>query len=240
MKKGISIRVEIPYLPNDNTEPRQNENMIYYLTDNNGCYIRKDPASGKYVQIRSADQATTWDDEDKAKNILRNCLNKKMQQEYKVVKVCHPVSDGEDNTATIQAIHVDFEDETIREYEALLRQVSSLLHRLPDIKEHLRQDMKQIEKQKLDARHYIEFGTFNAAQGYKAMKTYQEILRKRRKIKNELQIVEMIQECGVAPDIFTELLKKIDSVMHQSYNPREMPELFADFHMAAKGGVGGT
>ena len=215
-------------------------NMNYLISNASGYFIRKDPTTGKYVPIRSADQATTWDDEDKAKNILRNCLNKKMQQEYKVVKVFGADPNVAEAAPTAAAIHVDFEDDTIQEYEIVLKKVSSLLQRLPETKEYLRQDLKQIEKQKLDARHYIEFGTFNAAQGYKAMKTYQEILRKRRKIKNELQVVEMIQECGIAPERFNALLKKIDAVLHQSYSPREMPELFADFHTAKKGGYGDT
>lgn len=80
--------------------------MNYLISNASGYFIRKDPTTGKYVPIRSADKAATWDDEDKAKNILRNCLNKKMQQEYKVAKVAEQESPGADNSSCAKAFHV--------------------------------------------------------------------------------------------------------------------------------------
>jgi hypothetical protein len=54
--------------------------------------------------------------------------------------------------------------------------------------------LKEVELEIEDLYHYIEFGTFNAAQGYKAYKMVKERLIKRRELKDEQILLDSIQE----------------------------------------------
>lgn len=203
---------------------------MYLITDNKGSYIRRDPSSGKYVPVKSIQYAEIWDDECRARNVLQNSLSKRLQAVYRVrVTEAQEQVDG-----TIEAqppvnahpISVQTEDPKVDRISDELRRVYGLLQHLPRGEELLKQDLRDIENHALDVRHYIEFGHFNAAQGYKAMKLYQDILRRRRRIKNELQVIAILKESNLNAEDLLHILQSIDNIQHQSYMPRVAPELF--------------
>lgn len=83
-----------------------------------------------------------------------------------------------------------------------------------------------IDKEICDILHYIEFCNLNAAQGYKAYKMLKERRIKRRSIKNELQVVDIILGKKISETATDEIEKAISGMDKRKYEPRVMTELF--------------
>lgn len=81
--------------------------------------------------------------------------------------------------------------------------------------------------QKTDIEHYIEFnaGKLNACDGYKAYKLLQDTLLERRRIKDELQIIQVVRDRMNAEDI-ANVEQKIKELEARTYKPRELTYLF--------------
>ncbi len=81
--------------------------------------------------------------------------------------------------------------------------------------------------QKTDIEHYIEFnaGKLNACDGYKAYKLLQDVLLERRKVKDELQIIQVVRDRMNAEDI-ANVEVKIKELEARTYKPRELTYLF--------------
>ena len=65
-----------------------------------------------------------------------------------------------------------------------------------------------------------------AAQGYKAYKMLKERRIKRRSIKNELQVVDIILGKKISETATDEIEKAISGMDKRKYEPRVMTELF--------------
>lgn len=83
------------------------------------------------------------------------------------------------------------------------------------------------DRQKTDIEHYIEFnaGKLNACDGYKAYKLLQDILLERRKIKDEISIINVVRDRMEAEDI-ANIEKKVEELESRTYEPRELTYLF--------------
>lgn len=207
---------------------------VYLISNGAESFIRRDRTTGKYVPIRGEKYADTWDERDKAENVLHNCLAKSLQSKYKVVEKCCEHMDGiDENTChNKQQAHycVYADNELIGGIDRCLEQIENMLDNVPILLDSLRKDLKQIEEEKLDARHYIEFGSFNASLGYKAMKTYQDILRRRRSVKKQIAVLETIANGNIELKSIQDIRKNIYGITHQIYTPRVLFELFENLN----------
>lgn len=81
--------------------------------------------------------------------------------------------------------------------------------------------------QKTDIEHYIEFnaGKLNACDGYKAYKLLQDVLLERRKVKDEIQIINVVRDRMSVDDI-ANIEEKIAKLETRTYQPRELTYLF--------------
>ena len=88
-------------------------------------------------------------------------------------------------------------------------------------------EQSRYDRQITDVEHYIEFnaGKLNAAEGYKAYKLLQEVLVRRRKVKDELQIMNMVIDRVSIPE---DLDEKISEMESRKYEPREFKYLFEE------------
>lgn len=93
-------------------------------------------------------------------------------------------------------------------------------------KEELCKQLSNVDKELSDINHYIEFCNLNAAQGYKAYKMVKERRIKRRIIKNELVIVDIILEKNISDSMTEEIEKAIRNLDERTYTPRILSELF--------------
>lgn len=126
------------------------------------------------------------------------------------------------------------DDEVIKNYEFIsLDTIINDMTKLTDIAETyarysrtINKQLSEVELEIEDLYHYIEFSSFNAAQGYKAYKMLKERLVKRRELKDSIVLLDSIQEknmltCSV--DNINNVVNRLDS---RSYRPRVLKELF--------------
>ena len=87
------------------------------------------------------------------------------------------------------------------------------------------EEESKYDRQRTDIEHYIEFnaGKLNACDGYKAYKMLQDVLLERRKVKDELQIINVVRDRMSLPDDIETKIKELES---RTYEPREFKHLF--------------
>lgn len=92
----------------------------------------------------------------------------------------------------------------------------------------LSEELSKYDRQKTDIEHYIEFniGKLNACDGYKAYKLLQDVLLQRRKVKDELQIVQVALDRIMSPDDLAQIDSKVKELETRHYKPREFKDLF--------------
>ena len=96
------------------------------------------------------------------------------------------------------------------------------LHR----KNELTNQLSLVDKEICDILHYIEFCNLNAAQGYKAYKMLKERRIKRRSIKNELQVLDIILSKKISETVTDEIQNTVAYMDKRTYEPRVLNELF--------------
>ena len=100
--------------------------------------------------------------------------------------------------------------------------LTDALHR----KEELCEELSFVDRELSDINHYIEFCNLNAAQGWKAYKMIKERRIKRRSIKNEIQILNIILDKKISDTVTNEILESMSKMDKRTYEPRVMNELF--------------
>ena len=83
-----------------------------------------------------------------------------------------------------------------------------------------------MDKELCDILHYIEFCNLNAAQGYKAYKMVKERRILRRKIKDEISILDSILGQKVSQTAKNAIQKTAENMDKRTYEPRVLKELF--------------
>ena len=96
------------------------------------------------------------------------------------------------------------------------------LHR----KNELTNQLSLVDKEICDILHYIEFCNLNAAQGYKAYKMLKERRIKRRSIKIELQVLDIILSKKISETVTDEIQNTVAYMDKSTYEPRVLNELF--------------
>lgn len=220
--------------------------ILYALTDGHGSYIRHDIFSGKYVPVRNQSLADTWEHRVKAQNILKNGLCKKDKKRFHIVEIddgkgiaeCvkKEITISEMNANTDEEnFHIDkvkelsdgLEDDCqMEKWKSGIDSMTEFVLDAESRKDELNKEMSDIDKEITDIQHYIELNNLNAYQGFLAYKMLQGRLRKRRKIKNELQILSQLGICKVDSAMLIDVQNAIRELDNKTYTPRILSELF--------------
>lgn len=90
------------------------------------------------------------------------------------------------------------------------------------------EEQSKYDRQITDVEHYIEFnaGKLNACDGYKAYKLLQDVLVERRKVKDELQILQVVKDKMALPDDLVNIDARVQEMESRKYEPREFKYLF--------------
>jgi hypothetical protein len=137
-----------------------------------------------------------------------------------------PVPEGTEDTLSGKDVrnHIPFID-----FNSMLEDLNQFTEKAEKYAQYSKSINRQIAEIELeieDLYHYIEFSNFNAAQGYHAYKMLKERLIKRRQLKDEQKILDVIQEKNMltcTKDIIDNTVSKLES---RSYRPRVLEELF--------------
>ena len=101
-----------------------------------------------------------------------------------------------------------------------------LIKNVSDRKQELIAEQQRVDLEIVDIQHYIELGNFNAYNGWLASKMLQNKLRQRRKIKDELLIINSIGSTQINAASIENLHKSVNGLNTRKYTPRVLSELF--------------
>lgn len=221
----------------------------YLISNGHNTYIRQDPVTHKYVEVRNQVLADSWDNRAIATKILENSLSKSLKRRFKVVERKKPevkkiIEKKEEVPKTtvpkvkrpedcmgdvIKLAEGLIDDFPIEELEERLSLLTSIAKETEERREKLCEALSSIDKLLSDIRHYREFGNFNAYQCWIVDSTEKQVLLKRRKIKNEYLILDQLYECKVNYATLQSVQQAlIDLQENRKYKPRIMPELFSE------------
>lgn len=199
-------------------------NGYFIITDNNGYFYCLSKSGNPYFSS-SLTEAYKWRRKDRAENYLSNIPQ---NSDYKVQFI-----DDEHKRVNKQLIDdIDMNLQTDIHYSDL-EQWISLLSELTDgftqINEALIQatnDKKRIEKAITDLRHFIEFGNFNAYQGFRLFRILQNLLRQRRSYKDIIFLLENISEKSNDTDYIYWCAIQLKC---RNYKPRVLKNMFNNY-----------
>ena len=187
---------------------------IWVCKDNNNAYsLTTDPS-----------KATIFDSKVAAESAFKNHLSKIIRNKGVAVKA-----------VTLQIAGSDVQPKN--EVHKVIPELGSSKHIISIIADaaaklncrhqELVEKESKYDREKTDIEHYIEFnaGKLNACDGYKAYKLLQDVLLERRKIKNEIQIINVVRDRMAAEDI-ANIEKKVEELESRTYEPRELTHLF--------------
>lgn len=190
----------------------------YVIADKNkSVWVYKDK-SNSYSLTTDKNRALIFDDEPAANAVFKNNLSKFLKSKGVVVqKIANNVSVA--TTAPSQEF-------TGSKY--IISVLSDAVAKLNCRHTTLVDELSKYDRQRSDIEHYIEFnsGKLNACDGYKAYKMLQDVLIERRKIKDELSMIQVVRDKMAFPEDIANINEKVQELESRRYVPRELPHLF--------------
>lgn len=197
----------------------------YVITDGSRWIMRN--RNGKYVPTSCETLADVYSNKQ-ANSIFQNQLSKALKSCFHVEKTDKPPElvkqitqeETQENTEKVSiAENIQYWVDKVKGLNGL---ASEAVHR----KNELTDQLSTVDKETCDILHYIEFCNLNAAQGYKAYKMLKERRIRRRSIKNELQVLDIILGKKISETATDEIQKAVEGMDKRKYEPRVMEELF--------------
>lgn len=198
----------------------------YVITDaNKKVWVCKD--KGSYTLSTDPNRAHIFENKATATAAFKSNLPKIVKSKVTDVKsVKLQVCDDEQPVKTVEK--QESTDATASKY--IVSVLSDAVAKITNKHATLSEELSKYDRQRTDVEHYIELnaGKLNAYEGYKAYKLLQEVLIKRRKVKDELQIVQVALDRIAAPDELAQIDTKIKELETRQYTPREFKDLFKE------------
>lgn len=200
--------------------------MSQYVITDGSRWITKN-RNGKYVPTTCEALADTFGNKE-ANSVYNNNLSKALKSCFRVMKVDKPPElvkqithkETQENTETVLlAENIQYWIDKMNGFNGLAFEA---VHR----KDKLTDQLSTVDKEICDILHYIEFCNLNAAQGYKVYKMIKERRIRRRSIKNELQVLDIILGKKISETATDEIEKAVAGMDKRKYEPRVMSELF--------------
>lgn len=204
----------------------------FVITD--GTKFLKQNMNGRYKPVTNITMADTYATKDTAKNIIKNSLAKTLQHQYYVAQIV----DGEIIRCSVPSppktikrrtgtkYKSNIEHPEITQWYGRLEGVDNIFDHAIKRSREISQELSDVDQELEDIKHFIEFSSFNARDGYKLCARQQELLRTRRALKDEQKIVSVINNNCNAKDAMNNILSVIKGLQVQAYEPRILDELF--------------
>ena len=200
--------------------------MANYVITDGTRWIMKD-RNGKYVPTSCESFADIFS-KKQAENIYKSSLTKALRGVFHVEKTSEEVS------AQVKPVtDKDIEEtgkvmvsEDIKYWLDKATDMSNIANEAINRKRKLCQELSLVDKELCDILHYIEFCNLNAAQGYKAYKMVKERRILRRKIKDEISILDSILDQKVSQTAKNTIQKTAEKMDKRTYEPRVLRKLF--------------
>lgn len=197
----------------------------YVITDGTRWIMRD--RNKKYVPTSNEALADIFGNKE-ANSVYQNNLSKALKSVFHVEKIDKPptlikqISHEEVKLNTEMVSVAENIQYWVDKVSGLNGLAAEALHR----KEELINQLSEVDKELCDINHYIEFCNLNAAQGYKAYKMIKDRRMKRRSIKNELDVLNMILGKKLSESVTNEITNAVLGMDKRIYEPRVLNELF--------------
>lgn len=200
--------------------------MSQYIITDGTRFIYKN-RSGKFVPVASEAMADIFT-KKQAEGIYKNSLSKVLKTIFYVKKYditpnnVKQVSQHDllNNTEKVMV------SDNIQIWLNKIDDMNGLVEEAKKRKEILEKQLHALEDEKNDIEHYIEFQNLNAAQGYKASKELKICRIKRRSVKNELMVINIILDQKMKELVISEIYQRIKGLDNRTYSPRIRTDLF--------------
>ena len=197
--------------------------MIGYIITNDAktVFVYKD-SNGKYVLTTNKSQALIFDNKTTANSVFRSSISAALKNKgLGVVSVELKMVD--ESTLAAPVNNEDFGSSAY-----IVSVVLDAISKMNDRRSELVNELSKYDRQIQDIEHYIEFnvGKLNACDGYRAFKMLQDTLVERRKIKNELEIVQVVGDKMALSEDILNIDEQLQKQKNKQYTPRELVYLF--------------
>ena len=123
-------------------------------------------------------------------------------------------------------INTQYFEVDINALQTDINNLSAKLNVLKGNKDWLLDMESEVDKEISDIMHFIEFYNFSASDGYKLCKALKDLRLRRRKIKNELELINIVNTQSLSNVASGQTNKAIDNLNDKKYTPRVLQELF--------------
>lgn len=188
---------------------------MYIISDNRGCYIKRDGNNNRCATTHQ-ETAEIFNTFQKADNV-RISLSKE-------IKTGHNWQVFSLNS--LEGMNTEFIEVDLDELESIIKDAANILSNMRGNKAYLINMLSNVDKEISDILHYIENYTFSACEGYKLAKALKVAREKRRKIKDQIEIIRYIDESTGVSIANGFLNKNIRDMNEREYTPRVLKELF--------------
>ena len=227
--KGIDDESEYIQEAIEETIKEENINIVESNKNNLDDNVRNDNKEIKNDFLYALESEINDDsDVNESSNDLTLLNNNDFQLET-------PIKDNKESKYNSIDSYIEYDINEENKIDKLEQKWLDFLHNSDDFKYEIQQykkkipiTLKIIEDEILDIRHYIELNNFNVVMGYKLAKLLQSKLKLRRKLKNTLELINIIYR-----DWFTELktynsFNVVKCRDNRTYVPRQLPDLFKE------------
>lgn len=209
--------------------------MTYFILTNGRNYLTINLKDNSVKTVPTENLAFHFESEKKAKNVLSNlpkCF-KNLNYYCSVVTEEEPKSDKSGKIidckhyTTNTDIELDEDFVNINDILSITQPFDSLVSYLSGKREHLENKLKILNGRMNDIEHCIEFKSVNACEGYKLYKQLRDVRIERRKVKNSLLILDIIDSS--MSDMYrntNNITFRIEGIQNRIYQIRQQEELF--------------
>lgn len=168
------------------------QNGFYIIQNSKGQYYTL-LENGKPDMTNTLQNACKWRRKDRAENYLSNIIKNSdfqvqfVEDEHK--RINKQLIDDIDMNLQTEIHYLDLE-----QWISLLSELTNGFTQINEALIQAKNDKKRIEKAIADLNHFIEFGEFNAYQGFRLFRILQKLLRQRRSCKDIIFVLENIAE----------------------------------------------
>lgn len=201
----------------------------YVITNaNKSVWVHQDN-SGSYSLTTDKNKALIFGTKPSADMVFRCNLSKSIRDKGVEVKAVNLQIAGSDTSPKKELAATPSTPIEPGSSKHIISIVADAVAKLNCRHQTLVEQESKYDRQKTDIEHYIEFnaGKLNACDGYKAYKLLQDTLLERRKVKDELQMINVVRDRMVAEDI-ANIEKKVKELETRTYEPREFAHLFEE------------
>lgn len=199
-----------------------------FVITNGDYYISKKLGT----MTKDLDNASIYNDLDKAQKVYKSSISKAFKRlgfqiksiNENEVNIQSPVLNVNNNSNN--KINSSYTKVDIDELKENINSLSDKLTTLKGNKDWLIDMESEVDKEISDIMHFIEFYSFSASEGYKLCKAIKDLRLRRRKIKNELQLIDIVNVHTLNNVALGQTNKAITGLDNKKYAPRVLQELF--------------